>query len=215
MPMNDKHNGAKAKRSPGRPAEFEREAAVLAAMNLFWRRGFEAVPVSDLADAMGITRSSFYNSFGDRESVFREALAAYWKAAPDVMLSALKPGQPVKEGLLALLREICRVRAADPDARGCLVVNSIGELAKVDEELGMSIDQTVHIAVRNYEKILRLAVRRGEIAKPDNLRAAARAIFAFVCGLNTISKVIRDEGELWRMCEVFLEGIGFGRTRQS
>jgi len=184
-------------------------------MDIFWKRGFEAVPVSDLADAMGINRSSFYNSFGDRESVFREALAAYWKAAPDVMLSRIGPGQPVKAAVQKLLKEICRVRAADPDARGCLVVNSIGVLVSVNKELGASIDETVHNAVAVYEKLLRLAANQGEIEKPHNIRATARAIFAFVCGLNTISKVIRDEGELWRMCEVFLEGIGFADIRRT
>lgn len=184
-------------------------------MELFWRRGFEAVPVSGLADAMGINRSSFYNSFGDRESAFLEALAAYRKIAPDAVLATIEPGQPVKATLRKLLREICHFLAGDSDARGCLLVNSIGELVRVNSELGESIEETVLKTVKVYEKLIRQAVNQGEIKKPHDIRATATTIFTFVCGLNTISKVIRDEGELWRMCEVFLEGIGFAGGVQS
>src|SRR3989304_4041026 len=82
---------ARGKQSRGRPVEFDREAAVRAAMNRFWKRGFGSVPASDLADSMAITRSSLYNSFGDRESVFREALETYRRLAPGAALGGRPP----------------------------------------------------------------------------------------------------------------------------
>jgi len=88
---------ARGKQSRGRPVEFDREAAVRAAMNRFWKRGFGSVPASDLADSMAITRSSLYNSFGDRESVFREALETYRRLAPDAADLHLPPADPHAE----------------------------------------------------------------------------------------------------------------------
>lgn len=200
----------KKKRPIGRPIEFDRNAAVRIAMNQFWKRGFESVSVSDLADAMSIKRSSFYNSFGGREAVFLEALNAYLHASPDAALADIRPGQPVTPAIRRIFREICKVRAADPDARGCLVINSVGELVGVNKKLSRRIEEAVRNVVRLYEKLLRQAADQGEIERPKDIRATARAFVAFLSGLNTISKVIRDEGELWKMCSGFLDLHGFG-----
>lgn len=198
-------------RARGRPAEFDRAAALQAAMDAFWKRGFEATSVSDLAAAMSITRSSFYNSFGDRETVFLEVLDAYRRIAPDAALAAIRPGQPVKPAVRKVFKDICRVRAADLDARGCLVVNSIGELVGVNTDLGDRIEQALRDAVQGYARLLRQAANQDEIDRPKDIEAMARAFVAFTIGLNAISKVIRDEGELWRLSQVFLDGVGFGR----
>ncbi len=180
-------------------------------MNAFWKRGFEAVSVSDLAGAMSIERSSFYNSFGARETAFREALEAYRQIAPDAILAKIKPGNPVKPAIRKLFREICRVRAADPEGRGCLVVNSINELVGVNADLGPDIEAAVFSRIALFEHLLRQAVDQGEIERQPDIRAAAKAFVTFLVGLNTISKVIHDERNLWSLCESFLHRWGFAQ----
>ena len=204
---------ARGKQSRGRPVEFDREAAVRAAMNRFWKRGFGSVPASDLADSMAITRSSLYNSFGDRESVFREALETYRRLAPDAALAGIAPGVRVRPTVRKVFREICRVRAADPEARGCLLINAIGELVGVHKTLGKAVAEAVRDSVRVYERVLKQAADQGEIERPRDLRAATRAFVAFVAGLNAVSKVIRDEDALWRLCDSFLDRYGLGAER--
>lgn len=193
----------------GRPAAFDRDTAVRAAMEAFWSNGFEAMSVSDLADAMAIRRSSFYNSFGTREAVFAEAMEVYRRIAPDAALADIEPGEAVVPAIRRMFREICRLRAADREGRGCLIVNSISQLVGVHEELGKWLEAAVRESVRLYESLIRQAAAQGEIAAPDDIRATARAFVAFVSGLNTISKVTRDETELWRMCGTFLDRYGF------
>lgn len=190
--------------------EFDRDEAIGAAMNRFWKHGFEAVSASDIADSMAISRSSFYNAFGDRETVFLEALDAYRRITPDAALADIGPHEPVVPAVRRVFREICRVRAADPDARGCLIVNSIGELVGVHPDLGFRIAEAVEAGIATYEHLLSQAADRGEIVRPTDLRATAQAFVAFVSGLNSISKVIRGEADLWRLCESFLASNGFG-----
>ena len=204
------NTGKRKVRRPGRPVEFDRAAAVQAAMGEFWKRGFEAVSASDLAAAMSIERSSFYNSFGSRERAFLEALQAYGQLVPDRALAGIGPGQRVGPVVRGVFREICRVRAGDPDARGCLIVNSIGELVGVNKRLGRRIEAAVTNGVEVYARLLKQAAAQGEIRAPADIRAAARTFVAFVSGLNTISKVVRSESELWAMCEAFLQRFGFG-----
>ncbi len=194
-------------RKPGRPAKFDRAAAVRSAMNLFWERGYEAVSASDLAAAMSIKRSSFYNSFGDRDRVFQEALAIYAAGQPDAMLARIGPGEPVKPVLRKVFRELCRVRAAD--ARGCLIVNSIGELVGVHAELGAWVTEALNQRQRLLERLVAQAVERREIPRSVEPRTAALALLTFLCGLNAISKIIRDEKVLWKIANDVLGRFGF------
>ncbi|HSX63504.1 MAG TPA: helix-turn-helix domain-containing protein, partial [Pseudoxanthomonas sp.] len=63
----------------GRPRAFDRDAALRAAMLVFWQRGYEGASLGALTEAMGINRPSLYAAFGDKEALFREAVALYDK----------------------------------------------------------------------------------------------------------------------------------------
>ena len=66
-----------SKRGRGRPAVFDRAVALHAAMKLFWERGYEGTSFDDLISAMGISASSFYNSFGSKEALYCETTSTY------------------------------------------------------------------------------------------------------------------------------------------
>jgi len=72
-----KKKGEEGKRGRGRPAVFDRAVALQAAMKLFWERGYEGTSFDNLISAMGISASSFYNSFGSKEALYCEATRSY------------------------------------------------------------------------------------------------------------------------------------------
>ena len=61
----------------GRPREFDVEEALSAALKVFWRKGYEGASLTDLTEAMGITRPSLYCAFGNKEALFKKALDLY------------------------------------------------------------------------------------------------------------------------------------------
>ncbi|MDT8912333.1 TetR/AcrR family transcriptional regulator [Amycolatopsis sp. PS_44_ISF1] len=61
----------------GRPREFDAEVALERAMSVFWEHGYEGASLADLTAAMGITRTSMYAAFGNKEALFRKALERY------------------------------------------------------------------------------------------------------------------------------------------
>lgn len=203
-----------ARPGPGRPAKFGRTAAVDQALGGFWTHGFAAMNVSALAAAMGIERSSFYNSFGDREAVFAEALRRYTELTPDRPLAEVKPGEPVTPVLVWVFREVCRVRAADSARRGCLLVNSIVTLVGGHPELGPMIAAGVRRQRATLERLLRQAAAQGEIARLADPAGAAGALTMFLIGLNVFARVEEREAALWSACRHHLQGLGFAVPAQ-
>ncbi len=117
-----------------RPREFDRDAALAAAINVFWSKGFAATSTEDLVQAMGIGRQSFYNAFGDKRQLYLEALETYQQNATNCHLGRLTiPASPLA-GLLDLLVGLI----PDDDAlrcKGCMGAGSIGEFGITDPEL--------------------------------------------------------------------------------
>ncbi|MDQ3035443.1 MAG: TetR/AcrR family transcriptional regulator, partial [Myxococcota bacterium] len=105
-----------------RPRDFDPDAALDAAVRLFWERGFFATSVRDLCDAMGIQPGSFYAAFGNKEACFRRALERYLATQP-------QPGAPGPDAIRAWLRVI-----VDPkrEPKGCLLVHSAVEHPSLD-----------------------------------------------------------------------------------
>ncbi len=187
----------------GRPTQFDKDEALDIAMILFWKNGYEATSVSVLAAAMGITRSSFYNAYESREKLFGLVLHRYKKEAPDGVLTEIKDGKPILPTLCAMFREICDLRSADPDRKGCLVINSVAELGK-DAEAPPFVRDLFSAMVDRFLRLVRQARDQGELAADTDIQALAGELAAFLAGINLMSKVITDRQQLWRTCRSFL-----------
>jgi AcrR family transcriptional regulator len=83
----------------GRPREFDREAALDAAMFLFWRKGFEAASMNDLCDAMGIRSPSLYAAFGSKEALYLEAVEHYVRTQGPPIWDRLEEGTTARAGI--------------------------------------------------------------------------------------------------------------------
>ena len=109
-------------RSRGRPRRFDPDAAVATAQQLFHARGYDAVSVADVTEALGINPPSFYAAFGSKAGLYARVLD-HWVGTGAIPLDDfLRADVPVAEGLAAMLEEAARRYASDPAAGGCLVL---------------------------------------------------------------------------------------------
>lgn len=117
----------------GRPREFCPEEALDKALHVFWRQGYEGASLTDLTEAMGISRPSLYAAFGNKEDLFRRALDRYSETGPGaVQREALD--QPTAKAVVERMLRGAAECLTDPDnPRGCLAVQgalSCGEAAE-------------------------------------------------------------------------------------
>ena len=194
----------------GRPKEFDRNEAVQTVMNEMWEHGYEACSVKAISEKLGITRSSFYNTFGSREALFLEILAIYNGALPDRGWFSINETSSVLKAITDTIHLICKSRISDDAARGCLVINSVTELVSRNEKLGPAVKELFSTNLEYLENVLRVAAERGEIEKCD-LRIKALALQNVLTGLHVLSKVIRNEDELWAATKHSLQALGVYR----
>lgn len=191
----------------GRPKAFDRDEAVTTVMNEIWEHGYEACSTKAISEKLGITRSSFYNAFGSREALFLEIIEAYNGPAPDRDWFPINDTCSVLEVITGVIHSLCKTRVNDSSARGCLVINSLTELVSRNGRLGPAMEDIFSTNIEYLEKILCIAVERGEMESCD-LRIKALAFQNVLVGLNVMSKVIRDEDELWAATKHSLQSLG-------
>src|ERR1700761_1204824 len=115
-----------------RPREFDETAALEAAMECFWRRGYEATSLRDLTASMGLTAPSLYNAFGDKQQLFSRALERYLDHTTRDRLHRLEQTLVPKAALHRFFAEIIEHSIGDRQRKGCFLVNSALEVAPHD-----------------------------------------------------------------------------------
>jgi AcrR family transcriptional regulator len=111
-----------AKRGRGRPAVFDRDVALKEAMKLFWERGYEGTSFDDLIAAMGISASSFYNSFGSKEALYCEATRSYLKWAGQWFYAILNdPSIDTKTAFARLFEATAEEFTRGDHPLGCMI----------------------------------------------------------------------------------------------
>ena len=106
----------------GRPRQFNPEAAMATAQRLFHETGYDALSVADLTRALGINPPSFYAAFGSKAGLYSRILDRYAETGAIPLARIFAVERPLAESLAEVLLEAARYYAADPNARGCMVL---------------------------------------------------------------------------------------------
>ncbi len=108
----------------GRPRRFDPERALAEGRRLFHAQGFEGFTLATLTERLNVNPPSFYAIFESKLAFYEQVLARYAKATLSLD-DMLRPGRDPAEALAELLEQAARTYAADPEARGCLVLEGV------------------------------------------------------------------------------------------
>lgn len=164
----------------GRPPSFDRGQAVQRAMELFWARGYEGVTLQDLQIAMGgIAPPSFYNAFGSKEALFREATDLYAETVGGPSVVALEESRTAREGVEAMMRMTAEFLSQPGKPHGCMLVLGAARCASANkgaQDYLLSIRQRAPTVLKQR---LDRAVTEGELPAGVDTNAVA-AFYATV-----------------------------------
>ena len=107
----------------GRPREFDCETALDRAMDVFWKRGYEAASLPELTAAMGINKPSLYAAFGSKEQLFRKAVERYLGGPAGYVGEAMN--QPTARAAIETMLNGSVEMSTDPKhPGGCLIIQA-------------------------------------------------------------------------------------------
>ena len=166
-----------------RPLAFDADEALDAALDVFRAKGYEAASVGDLTSAMGINRPSLYNTFGNKEDLFRQALERYLQGPGSYLTTSL--GQPTAADVVsAMLHGAVEVMATDQSPSGCLLVH--GALVTSDAAAPIRLELA---AIRSgscdqLRQRLDRAVADGDLEAGSDTRRIAMYVTTMLAGIS-------------------------------
>ncbi|MBO9575752.1 MAG: TetR/AcrR family transcriptional regulator [Sphingobium sp.] len=167
----------------GRPREFCTDAALATALRLFWSKGYEGTSLSDLTDAMGITRPSLYAAFGNKERLFRLALDLYEREKMAYVGQALE--QPTARAVAKWLLEGALATATgEREPHGCLGVIAATACGSEAECIREEVVKRSRIVQEAMIERMQRAIDEGDFVGPANPEAITKYLIAVCQGMS-------------------------------
>lgn len=175
-----------------RPKAFDETEVLDHAVACFWRRGFEATSVRDLAAEMGIAGPSLYNTFGDKRGLYAQALERYAETSLRERIARLERVGDPKAAIRLFIEEVITRSLKDRERRGCLLINAALEVAPHDAALGAVIagylDEIRHFFRRN----LLAAQATGQVRADLDAEDTSALLLGVLMGLRVLARAKPD-----------------------
>lgn len=170
-----------------RPRAFDRDQVLQQAIRVFCDKGFAAASTEELMQAMGLSRQSMYNTFGDKRQLYLQAMAEYQRNGVDDLIGRLNQGQTPLQAIYDTLQSFA-TRALREGTAGCMGVNAICEFGQEDEEINRL---TAHSTERLRDALVHTLGRareQGELAPDTDLSGACDFLMATLSGMKIAGK---------------------------
>ncbi len=175
-----------------RPREFDTTEALGKAMDVFWTKGYEATTLCDLLEAMGLSKSSFYDTFGSKHEVFLDTIEHYKKTMTAQITGVARLESPARKLIDSLFdRAVSRI-TEEGGQRGCFLNNCAVEVALHDPQAAKLIGGGIGLMEDTFFLLVERGQREGDIASNKDARALARYLTSSLNGLLVIAKANPD-----------------------
>ena len=175
-----------------RTKTFDEDEALTRAMELFWKKGYHGTSMQDLVDTMGISRSSMYDTFGDKHAIFLQSFRHYKKNQQAVLANISEFNDGLQDILAKFFNLLLRDIVSDEEQKGCMIVNCSTELAWEDEAVRAIIKENYDEFEKRFLPVFTLAIKRGEIDIKKNPQAMTRFLYVNMVGLRAVSRSTDD-----------------------
>lgn len=163
--------------------QFDETEVLMKAKELFCEKGYNGTSMDDLVQATGLSRSSIYDTFGDKHGLFLKSLNFYrCSQQGDLEKQCAKTESPKKK-IRAIFDYTIRDILADKDRKGCLLINVSMELSSVDKEVAAVSQSNMEELEQVFSSLVKEGQSKGEISKKFTPKALGRHLYNSLMGL--------------------------------
>lgn len=186
-------------RGKGRPRCFDRDRALIRALDVFWRRGYAPASIAELCQAMEINPPSLYAAFGNKASLFMEAVGfyekTYWEEPSKKFLAEADIFRAVDE----FFRASARILISPDLPCGCMVVLAAINVSADAEEITSSIRKLRLATKEMFAERIRRGIADGQLPPGTDVAALAGAFNTMLEGLSIQARDGLSQAELERI----------------
>ena len=184
------------KRGPGRPREFDMDAALDAALLVFRERGYHAASLAELGAAMNLTVGSIYKAFSDKRAIFLAAFDRYTGIRSGELNRRLEPARSGLDKVRAMLAFYADSSHGPEGRLGCLVVGSITELSLFDAEMADRVTASLRRVKVQLRDFIKMGQSDGSVSANIDPEASASLLLSLVQGFRVVGKTGRTQAEM-------------------
>jgi TetR/AcrR family transcriptional repressor of nem operon len=191
----------------GRPLQFDPETALAEATAVFWVKGYESTSLQDLLEATGLSKSSLYQAFGSKHSLFERCLGYYRDTTSSLIAARLAASTSGLRFLQELLMEVAAEAGVKGPRRGCLMINTATEFAGRDRQVAKEVSRGTRRMLEIFEAAIHRAQRDGEISATEDASSLARFVMTTISGVRAMVKVGMPRKSLEQMVHLALKAL--------
>jgi AcrR family transcriptional regulator len=173
----------------GRPREFDRDAALVKARDLFWSRGYEGVSMADLVQELGLASARIYAAFDSKEGLFREAIELYEAQEGGFADRALSEEPTAVRAIERMFLEAIELYTHKQGPRGCMVVSAATNCTNQNESVKEWLAGHRRARTASIVNRIRRGVESGELTKETDAESLGDL---FAAALHGVSVQARD-----------------------
>ena len=170
---------------------FDRDQVMANVMKLFWEKGYNGTSMQDLVDTTGLNRSSFYNSFGDKFSLYEEALAFYEDQQLSFLEAALSKHQSPRLSIISFFKSITS-DISKGDTHGCMLSKCTSEMSSQEPRLLPFLQKNKNRVLHIFTALIEKGQALGEISNGKKAATLALYLFSNLQGLRITSMLETD-----------------------
>lgn len=173
--------------------EFDENEVLDRAVALFWTKGYNGTSAQDIVETLGISRSSLYDTFGDKRTLFLKALQRYRTKMSGAMIQMIEQSTNAAQTIKQIFQNLVNESLDSNVPKGCFMINSTVELAPHDQEIA----DIIHGNAQDVEDALCAIIKKGQEAgqftSKANPRSLARFFYNNISGLRVAARSGADK----------------------
>ncbi len=190
-----------------RPKGFDADTAMDQAMHVFWSHGYKATSLNELTAAMGLSKSSFYETFGSKRDLFLATIDRYAQTVTSQIESAAYMDAPARKIIRALFDRAVQRMVHRDSRRGCYLNNCAVEVSIHDNDAAARVTNGLDIMEGAFFELVKRGQREGTVGVRHDARAMARFLTASLNGILVVGKANPDEESLYDIADVALAAL--------